>query len=435
MNRVLVGFFVLLAAVAGGIAAGSLVPSLSHAVRTTAATLGLPSLAVSREPDFPSAGQVKPAPPLKAKGAEREGGEADILKLTPERIAMARIEVAAVQGSALQRHITVPGTITPASDRMSRVPAKVVGTVADLHKRLGDLVVKGEVVAVLDSREVADTRGEYLTASVNLDLQKTAFERAQSLWDKRIIAESQYLQARASFSEAQLRVDLGRQKLLALQLDPKEVVEAAKQNTSTPSALLLRQYRIRSPASGRVVERKVDVGASMGQQNDPTELYALVDLSVVWVELAVSMTDLASVKQGQKVLVLSGGGTSDERRAEGRIVFVSPLLDKETRSARVVAEIDNPDEIWRPGLFVTAEIALEDPIAKVVVPRSAIQTIGGEPVVFVRTPDGFQKRVVTLGHGDDRMTELTAGVQPGEIVAVGNSFALKAELGRAQLED
>ena len=55
--------------------------------------------------------------------------------------------------------------------------------------------------------------------------------------------------------------------------------------------------------------------------------------------------------------------------------------------------------------------------------------------MFVRTPDGFQKRVVTLGRGDDRVTELTAGVQAGEIVAVGNSFALKAEVGRDQIED
>lgn len=141
------------------------------------------------------------------------------------------------------------------------------------------------------------------------------------------------------------------------------------------------------------------------------------------------------MKQGQRVGILSGGDGPGARAGEGKIVFVSPLLDKGTRSARVVAEIANPDETWRPGLFVTAEIAIQDASAKVVVPRSAIQTIGSEPVVFVRIPDGFQKRVVTLGRGDDRVVELTAGLQPGETVAVANSFALKAELGRTQIED
>lgn len=301
-------------------------------------------------------------------------------------------------------------------------------------KRLGDPVVKGEIVAILESREAADARSEYLTASVNLDLQKSAFERAQSLWDKKIVAESQYLQARATFHQAQLRLDLARQKLLSLQLDPNEFAEAAEQANSVGISSLSR-YPIRSPASGRVVERKVDVGASVGQQNDPSELYTIVDLTAVWAELAVSTTDLPSLKQGQRVAIISGGSTASGRRAEGRIVFVSPLLEKETRSARVVAEIANPDETWPPGLFVTAEIALEEEAAKVVVPRTALQTIRGETVVFVRAPEGFQKRVVALGRGDHNTVEITAGLQPGETIAVTNSFALKAELGRAQIED
>ena|SRR5215210_1634368 len=435
----IIRFLVLVFAVAGGIAAGSLVPELSHAVRRTVAFLPIPGLATSLEAEPALRPQSRPeardAPREAAKGSGAAGGGEDTLKLTPERIAMARIEVAAAQGSELRRHITVPGTIAPAGDRIARVPAKVVGAVAELRKRLGDPVSKGEVVAVLDSREVADARSEYLTAWVNLDLQKTAFERARSLWDKRISAESQYLQARATFTEAQLRLDLARQKLLALDLDTKEVMEAAKQDPSAPGAFRLSKYQIRSPASGRVVERKVDVGASVGQQNDPSELYTLIDLTMVWAELAVPTADLASVKQGQRVVIASGGDGAGGHRGEGTIVFVSPLLDKETRSARVVAEVANPGETWRPGLFVTAEIVLQDEPAKVVVPRPALQTIGGEPVVFVRTLEGFQKRVVTLGRGDDRMVEITAGLQPGETIAVANSFALKAELGRAQIED
>ncbi len=78
-------------------------------------------------------------------------------------------------------------------------------------------------------------------------------------------------------------------------------------------------------------------------------------------------------------------------------MFISPLLDKDTRSARVVAEIANNDGIWRPGSFVTAAIAVEEQPVPLVVPTSAIQTIGGEKVVFVRSPDGFEKRPVALG--------------------------------------
>ena len=87
-------------------------------------------------------------------------------------------------------------------------------------------------------------------------------------------------------------------------------------------------------------------------------------------------------------------------------MFISPLLDKDTRSARVVAEIPNNNGIWRPGSFVTAAIAVEEQNVPLVVPTTAIQTIGDEKVVFVRTSDGFEKRPVVAGRSDDRFTEI-----------------------------
>src|SRR5207245_11707457 len=104
--------------------------------------------------------------------------------------------------------------ITLNMDMGARVPARVVGTVTQMRKRLGDPVTQGEVVGVLDSREVADAKSEYLTASVAFDLKKTLFERAQTLWAKRISAEQQYLQARETFLEAELRLELDRKSVV-----------------------------------------------------------------------------------------------------------------------------------------------------------------------------------------------------------------------------
>lgn len=424
---------VLLLALAAGIAAASLIPGVSPAVRNMTGFMPLP--VVASRPGSSAVGARRSAvtEPKQDQQAGPASGDDGHLKLAPERIALARIEVAVVQGGQLSRHVTVPGTIAPAADRIARVPAKVGGTVAELRKGLNDPVAKGEVVAVLDSREVADARSDYMTASVNLELQKTMFERSQTLWDRRVASEQQFLQARATFAEAALRLDLGRQKLLALGLEPGNTAEAAREGASAQGASRFRQYEIRSPASGRVVERKVDVGTSVGQLNDPTDLYTIVDLSRVWVELAVATGDLSLVGQGQRVTIIGVGEGAP--RTEGKVVFVSPFLDAGTRSARVVAEIANPDETWRPGSFVTAEIAIEGAPARVVVPKGALQTIAGHPAVFVRTPEGFRKQAVTLGRSDDRVVEVTAGVDPGDAVAVANSFALKAELGRSQLED
>lgn len=203
--------FIVIAAV-GGIAVGSLVPEVAQTVRTLAAGIPLPGFAqlMAQDTGDATAGQSESKHAHgKAGGhghgeAEKEGPEG-VIKITADRVAVAKIEVASIGGGVLARRLTVPGTITPDSNRIARVAAKVVGTVAELNKQLGDAVAKGDLVAVLESREVAEAKSEYLAAQVNFDLQKTLFEREQSLFQKNITAEQQFLRARTTFSEAQLR--------------------------------------------------------------------------------------------------------------------------------------------------------------------------------------------------------------------------------------
>jgi cobalt-zinc-cadmium efflux system membrane fusion protein len=111
------------------------------------------------------------------------------------------------------------------------------------------------------------------------------------------------------------------------------------------------------------------------------------------------------------------------------------MLDKDTRSARVIAEVDNRDGIWRPGSFVTAAVAVEEQSVPIAVPVAAIQTMDGGPVVFVRTPGGFQKRPVVLGQRDEQAVEVASGLRLGEMIAVSNTFLLKAELLKGPAED
>src|SRR5215470_6694658 len=157
----------------------------------------------------------------------------------------------------------------------------------------------------------------------------------------------------------------------------------------------------------------------------------VADLGRVWVELAVGPTDLPMVAEGQTVSIAAHGLS---KRAVGRIVFISPILDKDTHSARVVAEIANPDGNWRPGSLVHAAVAIEERSATLAVPVSAIQTIGKMRVLFVRTTEGFEKRQVILGDGDDRLFEVLSGVREGETIAVSNTFALKAEFMKSLAE-
>jgi cobalt-zinc-cadmium efflux system membrane fusion protein len=375
-----------------------------------------------------SAPKAQELTPVERKsGAGVSDDQQGLVKLTEDEIKSAGIELAVAQNGTIAHRLMVPGTIVPHADRIAHVSVKLSGTVAQLRKKIGDPVANNEVLAILESREVADAKSEYLAARLTNDLQQDLFERDKALWDKKISNEQQFLRSRNQAAHSQMRLDIARQKLFALGLTEAEIVGLPKE----PEAFLRRQ-EVRAPIAGRVVERKVELGMAVGRDNLETELFVVADLDVAWVELAVSPSDLARIKDGQTVSITPSGGSEE---AAGKIVFISPMLDKETRSARVVAEIDNRRGLWRPGSFVTASIAFEEQAFALVVPVNAIQTVAAGPVAFVRSPEGFQKRQVILGQSDDRGVEIRSGLHPGEMIAVKNTFVLKAELMKALAED
>jgi len=407
-------------AVVIGIAVASLVPKLSDGIRTALGLVSGTGVAVLNGQEAKGeAGKRKPEAP---------GNELPpVVKLTDDQIGAAGIELAPVQDGTLAHRIIAPGTIVPHADRIARVSVRLPAMVTELRKMLGEHVDKGDVIAVLESREVADAKSEYLAARLNNDLQQDLFDREKALWDKRISSEQQWLRARNATATAKMRFDIARQKLFALGVTASEINGLPEQPETT-----LRRQEVLAPMSGRIVDRKVELGTIVGRDNLETELFAIANLDRVWVELAVGPTDLPLVREGQTVLV-AAHGLAD--RAVGTIVFVSPMLDRETHSARVVAEIANPDGNWRPGSLVNCSVAIEERSALLTVPVSAIQTIGKGQVVFVRTTEGFEKRSVTLGQGDDRISEVLVGVRAGEIIAVTNTFALKAEFLKSLAED
>jgi cobalt-zinc-cadmium efflux system membrane fusion protein len=397
-----------------GIAAASLLPGLSQGVR---ALFGVASEAgMAQEPP----GKQKPA----AEATEEKDA---VAKLTDDQIRATGIEVAEVRGGTLARRTIVPGTIVPSADRIARVSVKLSGTVAELRKRLGDPVAKDEVLGVLESREVADAKSEYLAARLTNELQQDLFERDKALWDKRVSTEQQFLRSRNLAAQARMKLDIARQKLFALGLSESEIAALP----SEPETLL-RLQEVRSPIAGRVVERKVDLGTAVGRDNLETELFTIVDLARVWVELAVSPSDLPAIKEAQAVSISARGIAG---RGDGRVVFISPLVDRDTRAARVVVEVDNAGGTWRPGSFVTAAVVIEEEPVPLVVPVEAIQTMGTGPVAFVRTSEGFQARQLVLGRSDERVTEVVSGLRMSETIAVKNTFLLKAEMLKGLAED
>ena len=361
------------------------------------------------------------------KDGHAHGGDdkaENLLHLTEDQVAAAGIKLAPAEGGAIARLVTAPATIAADADRLVHVPAKIAGTLAEVRVKLGDEVAAGAVLALIESREMADAKSEFLAAARAEELARVTLQRESTLWQKRVTAEQDFLKARADAEDARIKRELARQKLSALGLDEPEITALAKGRAELHS---LRVREVRTPIKGRVIERKAERGAPVGPD---TDLFVVADLASVWIEIAVPTADLPFVKEGQTVTVAGAG----HEAAEGKIVFLSPVIDPETRAARAVARLGNPDQNWRPGSFVTASIATDSQRVDLLVPRDALQTIGGEPVVFVRAREGFEKREVVLGRSNERVAEIVFGLDPGEPIAVTNSFTLKAQLGKAEAE-
>lgn len=353
-------------------------------------------------------------------GAE-SGGEG-LVKLSAAQMAAAGIDIAPVSSGTLNKEISVPGRIVINGNLQAKVVPKLPGTVAKVLKQAGDSVFEGEVLATLESRELSDAKGEYLASARSEELAKSTYAREERLWKKKVTAEQDYLNAKTAHQESRIKVDLAHQKLHTIGMSEEEIAALSK----TGDDKSFRFYDLKSPIKGRVLARDMISGQIVTTDR---EVFSLADLSKVWVEMSVSPTDLPFAKEGQDVRIQSG-----VRTATAKVVAVNPTIDTETRTAKVVAELENAASDWRLGDFVSAQLLSGKLEVNLMVPRDAIQTIKGAKAVFVSDGPGFRMRSVTTGREDTSNVEILSGLEFGETIATKNTFTLKAELGKAEAE-
>ncbi|MGB6213233.1 efflux RND transporter periplasmic adaptor subunit [Pseudomonas mandelii] len=346
--------------------------------------------------------------------AEGEHGEEGRIKLSAEQIAAAGIELAEARAQSISSGLSFPGEVRFDEDRTAHVVPRVPGVVESVAVNLGQPVKKGQLLAVIASQQISDQRSEQAAAQRRLALARTTYEREKKLWDDKISAEQDVLQAKQALEEAEIAVNNARQKISVL--------------SGSVVATGGNRYELRAPFDGRVVEKHLAPGEVV---DETTAAFTLSDLSRVWVTFGVSPKDLNKVQVGKAVTV-----SAPELNAEvtGTVAYVGSLLGEQTRTATVRVTLENPQGSWRPGLFVTARVATDSRQARVTVPEAAIQTVEDKPTVFLRTDDGFKAQAVELGSRAAGLVEVTQGLDAGVQVASAGSFVLKSELGKASAE-
>ncbi len=201
-----------------------------------------------------------------------------------------------------------------------------------------------------------------------------------------------------------------------------EVMATVESNES------LQTYPVLAPMSGTVTAREADPGEQAGSE----VLFSITDLSTVWIELSLFPADVARVRHGQKVEIASVDG---RLRGAGEIDLVGALGQSASQTLTARVTLVNADRQWTPGLFVNGTVELGADPVPVAVALTAIQTLDGAATVFVPVEGGYAPRSVTTCRADDAQVEIVAGLKAGEAYVSAGSFVIKAELGKAGLEE
>ncbi len=355
------------------------------------------------------------------KDEHDHGGEG--IWLSPAARTTFGVETAEAGPGKLERTITLPGEVRLNADRVAHIVPRVSGMVREVRKQLGDAVTPGEVLAVLDSRELADAKAADLAAASRHELANLNLERIQKLFSQKIAPEEELLKAKQSLAETDIEHRTAEAKLHALGLTQEEVESLHTERDTDYS-----RYEIKAPFAGTVIEKHITLGEVV---NPDTSCFVLADLSDVWVDVTVYPQDIPQITVGRAVNVFATG-ISDAHR--GKVAYVSPKIDEGTRTGMARVVLPNADGHWRPGMFVRADLVVSDEDVAIVVPNTAIQTIENQTVVFVEEHDEFKKRPVLIGRTTGNQSEVLKGLNPGERFAASGTFILKAELGKAEAE-
>jgi cobalt-zinc-cadmium efflux system membrane fusion protein len=198
-----------------------------------------------------------------------------------------------------------------------------------------------------------------------------------------------------------------------------EVVAVVESNQSLVS------IEVKAPLAGVIIDRQVNTGETVA---DGTTLYTIADFSEVWVDLNVPRRDQARIKVGQLAVIHADDGGPD---ATGKISWISPSSSSEAQTliARVV--LNNPDQRWRPGLFVRADLTVAEESVPIAVKESALQSLFDFTVVFSQHGEIYQARPLELGRRGGGYVEVLKGLNAGERYVTENSFLLKADIGKS----
>jgi cobalt-zinc-cadmium efflux system membrane fusion protein len=355
--------------------------------------------------------------PKQSPPAEREAHEALPTKvhLSARVIEAARIRVAPAVTASLPATVDLTGELAADPDRSARIAARVPGRVLDVRVKEGDSVKAGQIVAVIESPEIARARAAVASAASRARSARLNAERLESLAAKSLASGQELATAQAEAAALEAEVAAARQSLAALG-------PGADQSAGGSARVALR-----SPLAGSVLARDAVTGQSVDAEH---VILVLGDLRQAYFLGRLFEKDLAHVRAGASAEVRLNAYPTEV--FDGTVETIGKQLDPAARTVTARIVVRDHNDLLKVGLFGTARVVIGAAAAQgkhVVVPLSALTRLGDKDVVFVRQPDGdFEVHPVTPGNTASSRVEILAGLREGEQVVVDGVFTLKSAI-------
>ena len=344
--------------------------------------------------------------PASATAAVSPAAPVDTVTMTPQGVATSQITVAPADTGEVDAAILASATVEAMPDAEAVLTARAPGTVTRILSRIGDPVHAGQTLALVESRDASQIAADREAASARVTLATRQLARERTLLNPGVSPRADFETAQASLAVAQ--------------------ADARRASAAAGAARVSRDGRsvaVISPVSGRVTSAAANLGQFVAAE---TELFRVADPRRLQITASVPPADASRVRTGDRVTLT----TNDGQTIEGRVRAATGVVDPQSRAATIVVTPTAGTSTLSPGQLVQARILATAGAARngIMVPQDAIQTLGEQSVVFVRTKTGFKARPIRIGSRSGGMVAIADGLAAGTPIATINAFLLKAEL-------
>jgi len=317
-----------------------------------------------------------------------------------------------------------PGKILAPQPQTAIISHAFSARIAEVHVKIGETVQKDQPLVTLECQEVGQATSDFYRAQADLELARINLAREERLLESGIGVKKNHAAAETAFKIADSAAEAAEKRLHVLGFTEDQVQELVETHQVSPAITL------HSPIAGKVVANQAVRGALVDQL---TEIIKIIDLSRLWVDAEVFEKDIAKVKLGQKVGI-SVPAYPDHVFA-GKVTYIADLVNEDTRTITVRAEVGNADGRLKPGLFADVEISLNGNREVLTVPTAAVLEEGERKMVFVQLQEGsYECREVETGFCSGDYQHVISGLEAGELVVVEGNHQLRSELRKDQLQ-